>query len=74
MDLQLSDNNLVVYKSDGSTHTWAAFESDMPGPDAGAYLYLKDDGNLVLYSGNGNAKWASNTVDTCSDTDVTTNC
>lgn len=49
------DGNFVVYGPTGAT--WA---TDTMG-QAGAYVRIQDDGNLVLYNASGGAPWASNT-------------
>lgn len=50
-----SDGNLVIYRN--SEAIWA---SNTVG-NAGAYLQVQDDRNVVIYAANGQALWATNT-------------
>jgi hypothetical protein len=53
--LQGSDGNAVIYRRADMKDVWAT------GTDAGRFLAMQGDGNLVLYTGAGVAVWASNT-------------
>jgi hypothetical protein len=55
-----NDGNFVVYGSLGRVlggATWAS------GTDSGTTLIMQNDGNLVLYNSNGEAVWATDTVE-----------
>jgi outer membrane protein assembly factor BamB len=49
-----TDGNFVVYDLDTGTPIWHTHTDGHPG----AYLNIQDDGNLVVYSAEGEALWS----------------
>lgn len=57
------DGNLVLYDSESKAPIWS---SNTVGTKA-EFLYMQEDGNLVLYTENGDVLWASGTASDQSD-------